>query len=263
MENPGFYAILPASVRYDNRLKAAEKILYCEITALSDVNGYCHAGNEYFAGLYGVDERTVRRWIHALEALSYVQVAYDKQGDAQVRKITPCPAVLVSDLAVSAPDKIVRHPRTKLSGTPGQNCPHNNTSINNTRDNNTGARARGRARNVQAVFDEFAAKVGGDDQKLQLALMDFVAYRGEIKKPLSAEGAVRACAKLDKLATEAGVRDRAGYMVAVIDQSILRNWDGLYPLKEDFADTAPAAPAHTPPPAPRQIAPDEDITKYF
>lgn len=257
MENPGFYAILPASVRYDNRLKAAEKILYCEITALSDVNGYCHAGNEYFSALYGVDERTVRRWIHALDALGYVQVAYDKQGDAQVRKITPCPAALVGDLAVSAPDKIVRTPRTKMSGTPGQNCPHNNTSINNTRDNNTGAR------DVQAVLDEFAAQVGGDDQKLQLALMDFAAFRGEIKKPLSAEGAVRACAKLNKLATEAGVRDRAGYMVAVIDQSILRNWDGLYPLKEDFADTAPAAPAHTPPPAPRQIAPDEDITKYF
>lgn len=49
MENPGFYAILPASVRYDNRLKAAEKIFYAEITALSDQSGYCYAGNSYFA----------------------------------------------------------------------------------------------------------------------------------------------------------------------------------------------------------------------
>lgn len=28
MDNPGFYAILPASVRYDQRLKSAEKIFY-------------------------------------------------------------------------------------------------------------------------------------------------------------------------------------------------------------------------------------------
>ena len=31
MENPGFYAILPASVRYDNRLKPAEKIFYLSL----------------------------------------------------------------------------------------------------------------------------------------------------------------------------------------------------------------------------------------
>ena len=61
METPTFYAVLPASVRYDSRLKAQEKILYCEITALSNVNKFCHAGNGYFSDLYGVDERTIRR----------------------------------------------------------------------------------------------------------------------------------------------------------------------------------------------------------
>lgn len=40
MEQPGFFAILPANVRYDNRLKAQEKILYAEITALSNINKY-------------------------------------------------------------------------------------------------------------------------------------------------------------------------------------------------------------------------------
>ncbi len=43
MEKPGFYAILPATVRYDRRLKSAEKIFYAEITALSDKTGYCYA----------------------------------------------------------------------------------------------------------------------------------------------------------------------------------------------------------------------------
>ena len=81
METPTFYAILPASVRYDARLKAAEKILYCEITSLSNAKKYCHAGNNYFATLYDVDERTIRRWLHNLEELGYLLIEYEKQGD--------------------------------------------------------------------------------------------------------------------------------------------------------------------------------------
>ena len=38
-----YYAIIPAKVRYDKNLKPAEKILYGELTALSNKNGYCHA----------------------------------------------------------------------------------------------------------------------------------------------------------------------------------------------------------------------------
>ena len=52
MDNPSYYAILPANVRYDKNLKPMEKILYAEITALSNKNGYCSASNSYFAKLY-------------------------------------------------------------------------------------------------------------------------------------------------------------------------------------------------------------------
>ena len=50
---PNYFGILPANVRYDKRLKPMEKILYTEITALSNAKGYCYATNSYFAKLYG------------------------------------------------------------------------------------------------------------------------------------------------------------------------------------------------------------------
>lgn len=61
-EKTGYYAILVATVRYDKRLSANEKLLYAEITALTNLFGFCMASNNYFAELYGVSVRTVSTW---------------------------------------------------------------------------------------------------------------------------------------------------------------------------------------------------------
>ena len=47
-----YYAIIPANVRYDTNLKPNEKLLYGEITALSNQKGFCYAQNQYFAKLF-------------------------------------------------------------------------------------------------------------------------------------------------------------------------------------------------------------------
>ena len=48
-ERPNYYAIIPADVRYDKRLKPIERLLYGEITCLSNKEGYCFASSNYFA----------------------------------------------------------------------------------------------------------------------------------------------------------------------------------------------------------------------
>ena len=73
MENPNYYGILPANVRYDKNLKPMEKILYTELTALSNKNGYCNAKNSYFARLYEVHKNTAGSWINNLEKLGYIR----------------------------------------------------------------------------------------------------------------------------------------------------------------------------------------------
>lgn len=74
MDQPSFYAIIPADVRYDKHLKPNAKLLYGEITALANRDGFCWAGNEYFAELYDVDNKTISRWISQLVGSGYLEI---------------------------------------------------------------------------------------------------------------------------------------------------------------------------------------------
>ena len=75
-ERPNYYAIIPATVRYDKKLKANEKLLYGEITSLTNKTGECWATNKYFADLYEVSIRSVRNWISNLEKNDYIKINF-------------------------------------------------------------------------------------------------------------------------------------------------------------------------------------------
>ena len=69
-----YYAVIPATVRYDKRLKASEKLLYGEVTALANKSGYCYAKNKYFAELYEVSNETISRWLSNLQKCGYIKI---------------------------------------------------------------------------------------------------------------------------------------------------------------------------------------------
>ncbi len=95
-EQPNYYAIIPATVRYDTNLKYAEKLLYGEIAALANENGYCYAQNKYFADLYNVTAVSVSRWISHLQKLGYIETEVIRNENKEIvsRNIyivdTPC-----------------------------------------------------------------------------------------------------------------------------------------------------------------------------
>ena len=264
MDRPGFFAILPANVRYDRRLKPAEKILYAEIASLTNVTGYCYASNEYFEELYDASTRTVQGWIKHLQDIGYIQVQVvygDKPGGQ--RRISPLTGLAPEEnnpAEKCAERKKMRGtPAEKCAGTPQKNAPRLIQDNINTREINAGAGARAHARKAEDVLAEFA----GDDTQLRSALEDFVEFRRQGKHPLTSLAASRVCCTLRRLADEAHPKSPGGYMIACLNQSIERGWEGLFAVK-DYADTAqPVAPAGTPPAPVRQIAPGDDITKYL
>lgn len=122
-EKPNYYAIIPAKVRYDKTLKDKAKLLYGEITSLSNLYGYCFSSNKYFADLYGVSTATISSLIKDLVDRGYLkrEIIY-KEGTKEIlyRYLT-----------------ILVDPYTNNLVYPIQeNLKDNNTSINNTSNNN-------------------------------------------------------------------------------------------------------------------------------
>ena len=75
-ENAGFFAVIPATVRYDKSLPPGAKLLYGEISALAKKKGYCWSRNPYFAELYDASERTIIEWIWRLHAAGHVDIYF-------------------------------------------------------------------------------------------------------------------------------------------------------------------------------------------
>jgi SOS-response transcriptional repressor LexA len=132
-EQPSFYAIIPAHVRYDNELSEFQKLLYSEITALADKAGYCRAGNTYFARLYHKDKTRISKCITWLEKKGYIQCIIER-NTGTVRKI------FITGLRQNPVAENNNTPGLKLqegiaensNGPLAQNCNHNNTSITST-----------------------------------------------------------------------------------------------------------------------------------
>lgn len=117
-ENPTYYAVIPAIVRYA-KITPNAKLLYGEITALCNKNGFCYASNQYFANLYGVSKISISNWISELVDNGFIssEIVY-KEGTKEI---------------LNRYIKIFEYPIKEIFNTPiKENFKENNTSNNIT-----------------------------------------------------------------------------------------------------------------------------------
>lgn len=86
---PGYTALLPPAVRYDQELRSAAKLLYAEISAMADVTGFCWATNRYLAALLGVSKNTLSELLAQLEERGYIicEVLRDEKNAVTERRL--------------------------------------------------------------------------------------------------------------------------------------------------------------------------------
>ena len=244
-ERPGYYAVIPADVRYDDQIPANAKLLYGEISALIGSEGYCFAGNQYFADIYGCTPVTIARLISQLEKAGHIKRELEKDNSGQVvrRKIW---------LSVSMTDA---QPLNNFDNTPLQNCGEGinknvkdtNTSITNIDIKEKDKKEKSAKKkdappktdfDPMAVFAQWIMEIFHEQasresmRELYKAVMRFHENRVALKKPMKSKGAVTAlCNKLMKLSG-----GDLGQMIELLDTATVNGWQSVFPMKGDRAE---------------------------
>lgn len=244
-EQKAYYAIIPADVRYDNELPANAKLLYGEITALTNEKGYCWAGNRYFADLYNVTTVTVSRWIKMLCDKGYLTSnIFYKNGTKEIEcrqlSITgnktivqqKCyDPVVKNDNTPSIEmlrgvNKNVKTPIQKSSLPLNKNVKENNT-INNTINNTFNIK---KERKKKTGYDEIIDSLVENDE-LKDILREFIKMRKMIKAPMTDKALKLLITKVTKMGD-------VETQIEILNQSIENSWKSVYPLKNNMTNTA-------------------------
>lgn len=131
-EKPGYWAVIPATVRYDEVIPPNAKLLYAEISSLTGTDGYCWASNEYFQRNFGFSERTVRNLLESLRKAGYIRI---ENGSSRKRRIYAGMNPLAELNKETNPAKNCRvdesEPGKNLPGNPEKICRDTNIENNN------------------------------------------------------------------------------------------------------------------------------------
>ena len=133
METPSYYSILTADVRYSQNISDFEKLLYSDITCLTNKRGVCTASNNYFAEAFGKSKLTISRGVSNLEKEGFITTRLIYKTDT--KEVEFREIYLLSKVTTPL-DKNDNTPHIKNDNTPIiKNDKDNNTSNNNTSNN--------------------------------------------------------------------------------------------------------------------------------
>lgn len=158
-ERKAYYAVIPATIRYDNNLKDKAKLLYGEITALTNEKGFCWATNSYFADLYKITKETVSRLLKNLSDNGYIKIELVYKNKEIIGRKIYIETSIPNDKKINTYCENNQEPIDENDSYPiDQKVKENNTSINNTINNtldNTISKDIVSSTNVQQVIEEW------------------------------------------------------------------------------------------------------------
>jgi len=232
-EKPSFYAVIPANIRYNQKLPPRAILLYGEISALCNKYGMCTATNEYFSSLYGITERAVSSLIGQLEDEGYIrcETVRGRTKDKNKRQIW-INIDFMNKKKLPADEEQFSVEKNFYGRKESHDSVEKIFHQNNTSNNNKNPIA------PKDVLDRLEA-YAGDDQELREALIGFAEMRKTKHKPIvTARTLTLVLGSLDKLSGG----DRR-VKIKMLNESTANCWTGLFAPKDIKA--APARVVET------------------
>jgi DNA-binding transcriptional ArsR family regulator len=190
-ENKSYYAIIPANVRYDERLSANSKLLYGEITALTNEKGYCWASDTYFSELYKVSKTSIQNWLRDLERNGYItrEVVYEEGTKKITQRYIKLTVIPIQENLHTYTRKVVYPIQEKLYTPIQEKLRVNNTSLNNTINNTLEyKKTNKKEKDFEELWKLYPNKKGKtnaykkylkvniDDEIIKQGILNYVAY---------------------------------------------------------------------------------------
>lgn len=229
-ERPSYWAVVPAPVRYDTAIPANAKLLYAELSSLTNEKGYCFASNAYFAANFSMTDTSVRRLLKALADRGFIRI--DVVRDKKTNQVKERKIYVGLNPAASAPpsaQNCAEGSAQKSAEGSAQNCSAL-IMYNNKNNNNKPPIV------PQAVEKQFAVYAGDNKQMLE-ALMGFAENRAAIKKPIKSErSASLLLGKLDRIGKDTEER------ISMLNTATERNWQTVYAPKDETPPRGDDAP---------------------
>lgn len=210
-ENRDFKGVwITKEVWLDTRLNALEKVILTEIDSLDNGEKGCYASNEHLA--------------------KFCQCSKTKVSTA-IKKLIDCGYIYVQNF-----DGRKRELKSRLSNFERQNNKNckaeyqilKESNIDNNTNNNTVSNKKERKKKKQTKsYDEQITEYT-ENEELQEALKAFIQMRSFIKKPMTEYALKLMLKKLDDLGNNDTTK------IAILNQSITHNWQGIFPLKDEY-----------------------------
>ena len=250
-DNPGYYSVIPANVRYDVDLCPNAKLLYGEITALCNKKGYCWATNKYFSRLYQVSTVAVSKWINQLVKKGYIFsiIKYEETTNYFLETVIIKKRILSLQPLKNDEEGVVKE---KFKGGIKQKFKYNNISINNTRINNKERKEENssqlsyeklnfkneKTKNEENIFEPKKVSKKENEKSFNVLIEEFsqnevlcfelkehLKIRKLNKAPLTNHALELSFKRLDSLSNSDDEK------IAIVQKSIEYGWTGFFPLK--------------------------------
>lgn len=206
---------IPKEIWESKNLSIMEKIMLVEIDSLDNEEG-CFASNKYFSDFFELSKGRVSQIINNLIDKEYLNAEYERNGKQTVKRILK---IQRPPYPIEIFNKLNRGIKFSKEGYL-ENCKDNNI-INNNINNKKEKKEK-----TKTEFDVIIDKISNEE--LKNTLYEFIKMRKTIKKPLTTRALQLILNKLDDLA------DNEEQKIDILNQSIMNNWLGVFPLKINY-----------------------------
>jgi len=97
-DRQGYYCVIPWKLLTDKAIPSSAKLIYGEISALANREGFCWASNEHFGKTFGLKANTtISRLINLLKDANYIYVDIDRKAGNKRRIYLQGPIIKKKD----------------------------------------------------------------------------------------------------------------------------------------------------------------------